>query len=403
MNSATVPAREPAPETGSATTSSADARVAPGRVVSIDALRGFDMFWIVGGAGAFQGLLGLLVQPTPEWLAMQMKHVSWEGFTAWDLIMPLFLFIVGAAMPFSFGRRIAAGHSRSQIYRKVLLRFVILFVLGMVAQGNLLEFKLETLRLYSNTLQAIACGYLIASVALLQLPLLGQLVLTMALVLGYWLLLVLVPTAGAGGPFDPQHNLAMVVDEFLLGRFRDGTTYTWILSSLGFGATVMLGVFGGHLLHSAVAPWKKVGWLLFLGGSCLGLAWAWSSPALGDWRCPIIKHIWSSSMILWAGGLSYLLLGLFYLLIDVCKWQRWAYLFIVIGANAIFAYMFWDLFGGDLRHMAETLVGGIADGLSGTQSEPLARIGQALLKITPFGLLWLALWYMYRQRTFIRI
>ena len=144
------------------------------RVASIDALRGFDMFWIIGGQQVVVALLHLFVSPTPAWLKAQFEHTGWEGFTAWDLIMPLFLFIVGTAMPYAFARRIEAGQSKWALYRKVLSRTAILFVLGMAAQGRLLTADLSQLHVYSNTLQAIACGYLMASIAMFHLRALGR-------------------------------------------------------------------------------------------------------------------------------------------------------------------------------------------------------------------------------------
>ena len=141
-----------------------------GRLVSLDALRGFDMFWIVGGHAIATGLGKSL---NSEWfnrhILPQIQHVPWEGFTAWDLIMPLFLFMVGAAMPFSFAKRLAQGESKGRLFLHVLYRVVILWVLGMIAQGRLLEYDISQLQLYSNTLQAIAAGYLIASILLLTL------------------------------------------------------------------------------------------------------------------------------------------------------------------------------------------------------------------------------------------
>ena len=179
------------------------------RVASIDALRGFDMFWIIGGQQVVLAILNLFVSPAPRWLKVQMDHMPWEGFSAWDLIMPLFLFIVGAAMPYSFARRIEAGASKGALYRKVFLRTLILFVLGMAAQGHLLAADLSQLHIYSNTLQAIACGYLIASIALIHLRAFAQVLLAILLLVGYWLLMVLVPVPGSGaGLWEERANLA---------------------------------------------------------------------------------------------------------------------------------------------------------------------------------------------------
>ena len=169
-----------------------------GRIVSIDALRGFDMFWIIGGQGVFLAILGLFVDEIPESVSEQLRHPEWIGFSAWDMIMPLFLFIVGTVMPFSFAKRLERGHSKVRLYRKIAIRTAVLFVLGMAAQGNLLDFDLSTdpdtglsrLHVYCNTLQAIACGYLFAAIILLNLSLFWQIFATAALLVGYWAALV---------------------------------------------------------------------------------------------------------------------------------------------------------------------------------------------------------------------
>lgn len=374
-----------------------------GRIVSVDALRGFDMFWICGGGPLLTGVIALFVQPIPDEIKTQMSHVKWEGFTAWDLIMPLFLFIVGTAMPFSFAKRLAAGQSKLALYRKILIRFVILFVLGMIAQGNLLQADLSRLRLYSNTLQAIACGYLISSVIMIHLPIIAQVGMGIVLLVGYWLLMRLVPFGGhEAGTLEEKVNLALYIDEQLLGKFRDGTTYTWILSSLAFGATVLLGVFSGHLLRSGLSPWKKFGILVAMGVVSLGAAWGWSHESLNSWRCPIIKHLFTSSMVLWACGWSYLLLALFYLVIDVLGFRRWAYFFTIIGSNAIVAYM--ACHPSNIPGMiGNILIGGVARNLKTAETQWLHPWGELMGPLAAFAVLWFVLWYLHRKGTFVRI
>ncbi len=368
---------------------SAKATVAPasqGRIASIDALRGFDMFWICGGRGLFLFLVVLIFGSVPPWLQHQMSHVSWVGFTAWDLIMPLFLFIVGVAMPFSFAKRLQT-ESKRQLYFKIIRRTLILFVLGMVAQGNLLQFKLASLQIYCNTLQSIAVGYFVASILLIHLRFRGQLIVTVGLLLGFWAIMSWVPIPGIEGVghLEPKENIAKYIDQAVLGQ---GGTYTWVLSSMTFAASVMLGVFAGQLLRLPMRDTKKVLALLGLAMLCLVLGWVWS------YWFPIIKHIWSSSMVLWAAGWSYLLLAIFYLVIDVWNFKKWSFPFIVIGSNAIFAYMFTRPF--KTSAIAESAVGGLAAHLS----EPLAN---QLVPAAHFILLWLILLYMYRKKTFIKI
>jgi predicted acyltransferase len=208
-----------------------------------------------------------------------------------------------------------------------------------------------------------------------------------------------VPGHGAG-LFEEQLNLPLYLDECVLGHFRDGTPYTWVLSSMAFGATVLLGVCSGHLLRAGMAPWKKVVWLVLASALCLALGWAWSQPWMGSLRCPIIKHLFTSSMVLWACGWSYLLLALFYLVIDMLGFRKWAFVFIVIGHNAIFAYMAHSLLR--FENIANVFVGGAARNLI-AQSGRLQAIGQTLNPLAAFAILWLILWYLYRNRTFIRV
>jgi len=361
------------------------------RLMSLDALRGFDMFWIIGGYWIMGGLAkGLDNLWFNKYILPQTDHVRWEGFVAWDLIMPLFLFVVGAAMPFSFARRLGPDDNKAQLYGHILYRVFILWILGMIAQGRLLDYDLSKLQLYSNTLQAIAAGYLIASLILLNLALQWQILATGGLLLAYWALLMLVPVPGHGaGQLTEQGNLAFYIDTLILGRFQDGTNppYTWILSSMTFGATVMSGALAGQLLRSDRTKTEKVVVLLISGVACVLLGWAWGQIF------PIIKHIWTSSMVLYAGGWSLLLLGLFYLAIDVLEYRFLTSFFVVIGMNAIAVYMATHVF--DFRVLGDIFVRNLAQWTGDWHDFVRAVAGMAIL--------WFILYYMYRKRTFIKI
>lgn len=361
-----------------------------GRVMSIDALRGFDMFWIIGGGTIFASLNEVCDCPATAWVKTQLTHVPWEGFRFEDLIMPLFLFIVGAVMPYSFQKRIDQGDSKKKLYLHVVKRTLVLFVLGMVAQGHLLEYDVSKLHIYSNTLQAIAAGYLVAAILLLNLKLNGQIGVTAALLLLFWALMVLVPVPNYGaGALTPDENFAIYVDRMIFGPFIDGTDppYTWILSSMTFACTVMLGVVAGHLLRSNKSQRAKVLWLLGAGVGCLALGLLWSLAF------PIIKHIWTSSFVLYSGGFCFLLLALFYLVIDVWGLKKLSFGFVVIGSNAIAVYMATHLIS--FRNIADVFVGGL---------KPLAGDWFALIEaVAAFAVVWLILLWMYRKKTFIRI
>jgi len=363
----------------------------PERLMSLDALRGFDMFWIIGGYEIVRGLgKGLHNEWLDRYIMPQIEHTPWAGFTAWDLIMPLFLFVVGVALPFSFARRLERGESKGRIYRHVLYRVVILWVLGMIAQGHLLEYELPKLHFYSNTLQTIAAGYLISAILVLNLRLRWQFVVTAALLLLYWGLLMLVPVPGQGADhLGQQDNLAIYIDRLILGPYQDGTNppYTWILSSMAFGAMVMIGVFAGQLLRSNLGKPRKAMILLGAGVACVAVGWGWGQIF------PIIKHLFTSSMVLFAGGWSLLLLGLFYLVIDVLRLRRWSFFFVVIGMNAIAVYMATHVF--DFRALGDIFVRGLSRWTGNWHDFVRALAG--------FAILWLILFYMYRKRTFIKV
>jgi predicted acyltransferase len=276
------------------------------------------------------------------------------------------------------------------LYAKIVRRVVILFVLGMIVQGHLLAFDLSKLHVFCSTLQAIAVGYLVAGILLLHTGVAIQVVTTALLLVGYWLLMMYVPVPGhSAGVLEPDANLALAVDELVLGRFRDGTSYTWILSVMTFSATVLCGVLAGHLLRSQQSAWAKVLWLVVVGlGSLVG-GWVWA-----EWLgFPIIKHIWTSSMVLWAAGWSYLLLAVFYVLIDLIGLRRWAFPFVVIGMNAITIYV--ASFFIPFRSIAESLAGGLA--------RHLGAAGPVAIAFTTVLLAWLVVYHLYRQRIFLRI
>jgi predicted acyltransferase len=370
--------------------STAAASSASERIIAIDALRGFDMFWIVGGQELALAAAAWIWSTTPQWLEYHLEHVEWEGFSAWDLIMPLFLFVVGAAMPFSLSRKAEQGQPKLELYGKMIRRCLMLWVLGMIVQGNLLDFNSSTLHFYSNTLQAIAVGYLVAGIVILNIGVVGQIAFTAAMLVGFWLLVTRVPFADhAAGVLEPNANVAMTVDEYVLGPFRDGTTYTWVLSGMTFAATTLLGVFAGQILRATWSQATKFIVLAIFGVASLAGGYAWATW-LGF---PIIKHIWTSSMVLWAAGWSYMLLALFYLLVDIIGWRRWAFFFTVIGMNAITIYVAWHLL--PFEQVSEGLVGGLA--------RHLGAAGPTLVAATAVGLGWLVVYHLYRQKIFLRV
>ncbi|MEG2810332.1 MAG: DUF5009 domain-containing protein [Akkermansia sp.] len=362
--------------------------LAPERIQAIDALRGFDMFWLTGGLALFLTGAHLLFSPLPPWLIYHTNHVAWEGFAVWDMVMPLFIFIVGTAMPFSFAKRTHES-GKGMIYFKILRRTLLLFLLGMIVQGNLLSFNFQHMRLFCNTLQAIAGGYLIASLCLLHLSIKGQIITMLTLLIGYWLCIEWIPFGNhPAGTLLPNANLPLFIDCYLEGSHQDGTDYAWILPQLAFGALTLLGVLGGHILKHLHTPSQKLGSLVFSGLICLILGYIWSL------QLPIIKHLFTSSMVLWAAGWCFLLLAFFYLMTDILKLGWLAFPLKVLGSNAIFIYM-WTTVLPPQSSISRVLFSGFA-GLFNPYNG-------LVFQLCNYALIWSIMYYLYKKKTFLKV
>ncbi len=371
------------------------------RIVGIDALRGLDMLLLTGGAGILAGVLELACRGSmPPALAAQFRHADWgQPFTCWDLVMPLFLFIVGASMPFAFARYRERGGKRWWLGTswRVLRRVALLFVLGMLVQGRLASAIPQQMSLFCNTLQAIAMGYLLAAPFVMWGRVRGQLTACLSFMLLYWAALRFIPYGGhEGGRFLPGDNLAIYLDHLLQGHWQDGTPYSWILTSLSFGAITLMGVLGGQALR-LLPGWRSVATLGAAGLVSLGAA------LLLELDTPLIKHIFTTTMVLWSGGWCLLLLALFHLLFDVVGGRALAALAFplrVIGCNAMLAYLLAECPGVG----GHSLWWGIAHPLLGGTAHALFPGHEALaFNILSYALFWLMLLWLYRNRAFLRV
>ena len=343
------------------------------RLASLDILRGFDLFLLVFFQPVFVDLGRHLNLSWIVPILYQFDHAEWFGFRFWDLVMPLFLFMTGASMPFSLARYCGQSDKRS-VHKKIFRRFFILFLLGMVVQGNLLGLDPNRIYFYVNTLQAIATGYLIAALLLLHTQLKMQLCATAALLVIYW-----IPMTFAGD-FTPEGNFAYKVDQLIMGRFCGDPTYTWIWSSLTFGVTVMLGTFAGRLMKVCRQLWL-IGVVLMLGG------WMWS------FQMPVMKRVWSSSMTLLSGGYCFLLMGLFYYWIDCKGHVRGMEWLKFYGMNSITAYML-----GETVNF-RCIVHSVSYGLE----RYLGEYYSVWLTFGNFLILFFILRWMYRRQIFLKI
>lgn len=353
------------------------------RLASLDILRGFDLFMLLFLQPVLVSIGRVFHAPWYQCLLYQLDHEVWEGFRCWDLVMPLFLFMVGAAMPFSFAKYRTAGGSRMPVYRRIARRVVLLFILGMIVQGNLLAFSAESLQIYNNTLQAIAAGYLIASLILLHCSVRWQIALTAALMIVYS-----VPMA-LWGSYENGDSFAFHVDRIILADFRGDLSYTWVWSSLTFGATVMLGALAGELMKNArQLPRQRIATILAAGGAALMIA----GLIAGQFE-PIIKRLWTSSMTLYSGGICALLMALTYWWVDVRRHSRGLDWLKIYGMNPITAYCLGEVI--NFRSIVHSLTYGLQPILSDWYP--------TLLTFGNFLILFLILRMLYRHNIFIKI
>ena len=367
------------------------------RLESLDALRGFDLFFLV----ALGPLMHSLARTANvEWLNESMwvfSHVSWEGFSPWDLIMPLFLFMSGISMPFSLSRYKSISDKRP-LLRRLAKRILLLWIFGMMCQGNLLALDPNTIYLYSNTLQAIATGYLITALLFLFTSRRTQIITAVVLLLVYWTAMQFITVDGyGGGNYTPQGNLAEWIDNTVLGRFRDTAQvidgkvvvadwyhYTWILSSLNFGVTVLTGLFAGYIAKDKIEEKKKLKLYFGTGITMVIAGWLW------NFQMPVIKTIWTSSMVLVSSGYCFLLMGLFYYWIDYKGHRSGITWLKVYGMNSIVAYML-----ANVVNFSESLFYGLEQYMGSYYS--------FLMTLWNIGAVYVIIWFMYKRGIFLKV
>lgn len=373
----------------------------PQRLASLDALRGFDLFVLVALGPLVLSLTLAIGCDALQPLTNAFTHKDWEGFSPWDLVMPLFVFMSGASIPFALSRY-KRERSTGLFLRRLLKRILLLWFFGMLCQGNLRALDPSHIYLYSNTLQAIAAGYFIASLLFYFTSRRIQLAMLVALLLAFWGAMEFCSFGGYGaGNYTPDGNLAEGIDRYVLGRFRDMASigadgsvvyaswyhYTWILSTLGFGATALTGVFAGYIAKDATSAKTKLGSYIGLGLLMVALGWTLHL------RMPVIKPIWTSSMVLVSSGYCYLLMGLFYWFYDV-RGHRFALNFLrVYGMNSITAYLISEIV--NFRGAAHSLLYGFEQYLGAYYS--------CLLQFAQISVVFFLLWAMHRNKIYLKV
>jgi predicted acyltransferase len=363
------------------------------RLYSLDALRGFDMFWIIGGEGIFTGLATLTGLPVLKWWAEQCEHVPWHGFHFYDMIFPLFLFIAGISFPFSLAKRTAMNESRKSIYKHVISRGLILVLLGIV-YNNGVNFDFAQLR-YGSVLGRIGLAWMFASLIFMNTKLNFRIIWFFVILIGYWVLLLLFPAhdLGSSDIFSREGNLTSYIDRLIMpGKLYLGNhDPEGLLSTVPAIGTALLGMFTGEFLLSKFLndkPLKKVLCLFLAAVTLMVIGEIW------DIVFPINKNLWTSSFVCFVGGLSLLLFSIFYLVIDVWKYKKWAFFFVVIGMNPITIYLTERII--NFRSATNFLFGGFASLMPETWTPLINGIGVTTIA-------WVFLYVLYKKKIFLKI
>jgi predicted acyltransferase len=396
--------------------------------MSLDALRGFDMFWIMGGDSLAAALHRVGKNAFTERVADQLEHVPWAGFHFYDLIFPLFVFIVGVSLVFSL-TRIIEQHGRGQALKRIFIRSALLFAVAIFYSGGF-STEWPNIRLL-GVLNRIALCYFFSGLIFCFVRQRWQWIagIAGALLVGYWALMTFVsfpdlrPVNANGellspslnitnatstaqlnwattnklkGVFEPGLNLAHYIDEKCLpGKKWDKI---WdpegILSTMSAVANCLLGVLAGLLLKNSTVDDRRKVTLLFAAGVVGVIAgFAWGA------QFPVVKKIWTSSFVLVASGYSAILLGLFYLVVDVLKWRGWCQPFVWYGMNPITVYLADNIIG--FRRVASRLLGG--DIKAFFDAHVTDGFGDLMLSFGEIGIGLCMVWFLYRRKIFLRL
>lgn len=362
------------------------------RLLSLDTLRGFDMFWIMGGEEVFHVLAKTTGWAWAILLADQFTHPSWNGFRAYDLIFPLFVFMAGVSTPFSIGGKLEKGADKSQIARKIITRGLILVLLGIIYNNGLFVKALQDTR-FPSVLGRIGLAGMFAQLIYLYAKPRTQYIWFIGILLGYWAAMMLIPVPGCGaGVLTMECNLASYIDRQLV----PGHLYKTIHDPEGLFSTIpaicnaLLGIFAGTFLrtHGKTGNQKALQ-LLGAGVGFVVVGWLW------NFVFPVNKNLWTSSFMLVTGGLSLTLLAIFYWIIDVKDIKGWTFFFTIIGMNSILIYLAGEFidFGYAARFFFEGL-------LKLSASEVVLEVGGVLAIL---AVKWVFLYFLYKKKTFLRV
>ena len=361
------------------------------RLASIDALRGFDMLMISGAGSLLVQLGGKTNQPWVDAVAAQFEHPAWNGFTFYDFIFPLFLFMAGVSLSFSLNSTRHQELPKTVLYTKACKRMLILIGLGILFKNAPLPiFEPGQIR-FVSVLGRIGFAGFITTILYLNFRPRGRMAWIAGILLAYYAALYLIPVPGFGaGDLSFEGNLVGWFDRHVLpGRLLQKTyDELGLLTQLPALCLTMLGAFAGDILRGSGSGGQKLRTLVVLGvgGIVLGQLWGM--------HFPINKHLWTSSFILLTGGMAFLALALFYGVIDVWGIRKWAFVFQVIGMNSLTIYLLNGFV--DFKYTSERLFGGIYGQAPETWHVVWQGVGALVL-------VWLFLYFLYRNKLFLKV
>jgi predicted acyltransferase len=362
-----------------------------GRLMSLDTLRGLDMFFLMG----FAGLVTAITKFWPDnnvalSIAAQMDHVQWNGLADHDTIFPVFLFIAGISFPFSLAKQRERGHTEGQILYKTIKRGIILVLLGIMYNG-FFDFDFTNLRI-ASVLGRIGLAWMFSALLFMKFKTKVLAVIAPLILIGYWLAMWLIP--GGSDPFSYENNLVGMIDRVLLpGHLYENNFFDpeGLFSTLPAIVTAMLGMFTGKLVRlpeNKLSGLKKCRYLVIGGLALLVIGYAWSLVF------PLNKKLWTSSFVCVVAGYPMLVFALFYYLIDIKQHRQWTLFFRVIGMNSITIYLTMRII--DYGQISKFFLNGLAKMCGGTWVDVINTIGYILVG-------WLYLYFLYNKKIFLKV
>lgn len=361
------------------------------RLQSIDALRGFDMLFIMGFAGFLAALCATMPCGFTDAIANSMRHAEWDGLRHHDTIFPLFLFIAGMTYPFSYAKQIEKGNSRGKIYLKIITRTLFLILLGIIYNGF---FKLDFDKMrIASVLGRIGLAWGIAAVLFINFGVKTRIFIASILLVGYGLVSALVgaPDIPNADPLSMEGCFAGYFDRMFLPGHLYNETFDpeGLFSAFSAVVTAMLGMFTGEFVkRTDISENKKTLWMVIAATVLIGVGLAFSHVL------PLNKKLWSSTFVLVVGGYSIAMYALFYYLIEVRNWQKWSECFQVIGLNSITIYMGMKII--DFKYISGFFLSGLA-------SKCPALIADVINGAGYVAICWLLLYFLYQKKVFLKI